>query len=110
MSNLPELGFEYARLSLDVKMKEEIVRFLGARLEEAKFKEAKDTPTLQVLDVATPPKVRTFPRRTVMVILAAALSLVMSTILAFLLESWSRLKSDNQDKLEAIEELLKPRV
>jgi uncharacterized protein involved in exopolysaccharide biosynthesis len=109
MSDLPERGFEYARLSLNVKMKEEIVGFLGARLEEARLKEAKNTPTLQVLDAATPPKVRTAPRRTLIVLLAAALSLIMSTLLAFLLESWKRLKSDNQDKLEAIDDLLKPR-
>ena len=109
MSDLPERGFEYARLSLNAKMKEEIVGFLGARLEEARLKEAKNTPTLQVLDAATPPKVRTAPRRTLIVLLAAALSLIMSTLLAFLLESWKRLKSDNQDKLEAIDDLLKPR-
>ena len=109
MSDLPERGFEYARLKLDVKVKEEIVRFLGARLEEAKYKEALDTPTLQVLDLATPPKVRSAPRRTLMVALTTCLSLILSTVLAFLLESWGRLKEHNRDKVEVIEALFKAR-
>ena len=36
---------------------------LGAKLEESKYREALDTPTLQVLDLATPPKSRSAPRR-----------------------------------------------
>jgi uncharacterized protein involved in exopolysaccharide biosynthesis len=105
---LPELGREYTRLTLELKLKEEILRFLGTKLEEARYKEALDTPTIQVLDPATPPAVRTSPRRALMVLVAALLSLCTSTSLAFAGESWGRLERQHSDKLEAIRRLLAP--
>jgi len=77
---------------------------LVAKLEQAKYRETFDSPTLQVLDVATPPKSRTAPRRTLMVLIGAALALVASVVLAFTFEMASRLGRDNQPKLDAIKE------
>lgn len=105
LKELPELGFEYAKLSLDLKVKEEIIRFLDTKLEEAKYKEALDTPTLQVLDAATPPNFRSAPRRTLMVLVAALCSLVLSAMLAFGCESLNQVSSRNRDQLEAIRRL-----
>lgn len=109
LEDVPELGFELAMLTLDLRIKEEIARFLGAKLEEARYKEALNTPTLQVLDVATPPVTRSGPRRTLMVLLAAGVSLILGTVLAFVFESWSRLGAQNQDKIEAIKQLFHTR-
>jgi uncharacterized protein involved in exopolysaccharide biosynthesis len=103
---LPELGREYARLALELRLKEGILSFLATRLEEARYKEALDTPTIQVLDVATPPAVRTSPRRALMVIVASLLGLVTSTVLAFVAESWGRLDDQQHDRLAAIRQLL----
>jgi len=104
LSRLPELGFEFTRLGLEVKIREEVLHFLVAKLEQAKYRETFDSPTLQVLDVATPPKSRTAPRRTLMVLIGAALALVASVVLAFTFEMASRLGRDNQPKLDAIKE------
>ena len=106
LRNLPQLMFENAKLTLDVKIHEEIIRFLGTKFEEAKYREALNTPTLQVLDIATPPLTRSGPRRTLMVIGAFAVSLVLSTFLAFLLESWNRLGRENEAQLSSIRDEL----
>lgn len=104
---LPELGFQYSKLSLNLKVKEEIIRFLGTKLEEAKYKEALNTPTLQVLDEAEPPKFRSAPRRSLMVLVGVACSLVLGAVLAFALESFSQAGDRHHQQLEEIRRLLR---
>jgi len=104
---LPELGFQYTKLGLELKVKEEIIRFLGTKLEEAKYKEALNTPTLQVLDEATPPKYRSAPRRALMVVVAAACSLVLSAVLAFVFESLGQAGQRHQEQVAQIRGLLR---
>ncbi len=103
---LPELMQEYAVLTLQVKMREEVLLFLGAQLEEAKVREARDTPTLQVLDPATPPKTRSAPRRTLLTAAAGGAAAVLLTLLAFLLEAWQRDGEAHRDRLAAIRDQL----
>jgi len=105
LNAMPQLGFETALLVMDFSLKEQILRFLGTKLEEARYKEALDTPTLWILDPATPPKTRSAPRRTLIVLLAAALSLITSTVLAFAFEAWGRIGVQNQDKIQSIRQL-----
>jgi uncharacterized protein involved in exopolysaccharide biosynthesis len=106
LKSLPALMFQHAELTLDVKVREEIVRYLGTKLEEAKYREALNTPTLQILDPATPPKTRSAPRRTLIVLSASVVSLVMSVVLAFLFESWNRVVRENEDGIASIRQLL----
>ena len=82
------------------------MRYLGTKLEEAKYREALNTPTLQILDPATPPKTRSAPRRTLIVLSASVVSLVMSVVLAFLFESWNRVVRENEDGIASIRQLL----
>ena len=104
---LPLLMQKYTELRLDVRIREEILHFLGTKLEEAKYREALNTPTIQVLDSAVVPTVRSAPRRTLIVVAAFAVSLVLSTVLAFIFESWSRLESSDRARVESIRQLLR---
>ena len=104
---MPGVMQEYAALALQVKMREEVLLFLGARLEEAKLREARDTPTLQVLDPATPPKARSAPRRALLTAAAGGSAAVLLALLAFLLEAWQRDGARRRDRLEAIRDELK---
>lgn len=99
---LPDLMHEFAALTLQLEVKEQILAFLAARLEEAKYSEARNTPTLQVLDEATPPHTRAFPRRLVLTAAGAASALVLLTLLAFVLEAWQRGRLHQQERLAAI--------
>ena len=102
LKSLPQLGFEFAQLSLDMTLKEQIIGFLGAKYEEARYREALNTPTIQVLDKATPPAMRSAPRRTVLVVLAASVSLLVSVLMAFALETSARLEGEQLAKIESI--------
>jgi len=106
LKELPELGMEYTRLSMEMQIKEQIITFLGAKLEEAKYKEALDTPTLMVLDMATPPAFRSAPRRTLIVLIAGCTSLVLSVVLAFVLEGLGGLNAENRDKIEGMKRMI----
>lgn len=104
---LPGLIAEHTELTLELAVREEILQYLGARLEEAKYREALDTPTLQVLDVATPPQTRSAPRRGLLVLACVAASLALSSVLAFLLESWTRMSTQNEARIAAIRDLFR---
>jgi uncharacterized protein involved in exopolysaccharide biosynthesis len=67
LEELPALNIEFARLVRDVKVQEKVYEFLRAQYEESMIREREDTPTLTVVDPATPPKLRARPRRKVMV-------------------------------------------
>ena len=49
-------------------MQTELFKFLTMEYEEAKIEEAKDIPTVQVLDVAKVPERKSKPRRVLLVI------------------------------------------
>ena len=110
LRSLPGLMFQHGELTRDVYVNLEIIRYLGERLEEAKYREALNTPTIQVLDRATPPMTRSAPRRTLIVLSAAAGSLVFSVVLAVLFESWNRVARENEDRIDSIRQLLPGRA
>ncbi len=69
-SEVPDLGVQFMRLKRDVEIQNTLFTFLTQQYEEAKIQEAKDTPTIQVLDDAVRPEKRDKPFRALIVILA----------------------------------------
>ena len=63
LSNVPELGVELIRLKREVEIQNTLFVFLTQQYEEAKIKEAKDTPTVQVLDYPKEPYQKSAPKR-----------------------------------------------
>jgi uncharacterized protein involved in exopolysaccharide biosynthesis len=91
LSKVPSIGLELARLTRDLKIQEAIFEMLTQQYEQAKIQEAKDTPTVQVLDWAVPPEKRSKPKRKIIVLVAGFLSLFASTIYVFSREYLDRL-------------------
>jgi len=89
---LPGVSLEYARLLRDVKIKEAVYELLTEQYEQAKIMELKDTPTVQVLDSASPPERKSWPRRGRMVITAFFLSLIFSSLFVFITEYFNNIK------------------
>jgi len=86
LSRLPKLSIELARLIRDFKVQETIYELLTQSFEQAKLMELRDTPTVQILDQASPPEKKSWPKRSLIVIFAFCLSLAFSVLLAFILE------------------------
>jgi uncharacterized protein involved in exopolysaccharide biosynthesis len=90
LARLPGVGLELARHYRRVKIQEQLYALLTAQYEEARINEARDTPTVDVLDLATPPSRRSRPRRTTTVLTAGALAAVWGVVLSFGLEALRR--------------------
>ena len=63
LSNVPDLGIKLVRLKREVEIQNSLFVFLTQQYEEAKIKEAKDTPTVQVLDHPKIPYQKSAPKR-----------------------------------------------
>ena len=92
LESIPEVGMGLVRLLREVRVQEELYSYLQARYEEAKIQEVRDTPTIQILDEAYPPRYRAKPKRKLLVGTAALLSLIAGALLSILLEKHSNLR------------------
>lgn len=59
---IPGLSFQFARLLRDAKVQETLFELLTQQYEMARIQEAKDSPTVQILDTAKPPEARSRPK------------------------------------------------
>ena len=67
-NEIPELSVEYIRLYRNVTLQEKILEFILPQYEQAKIQEAKDTPSIQILDKANYPIKKHRPKRALIVI------------------------------------------
>lgn len=100
--DVPKLGGQSVELLRDVRIQNAIYQFVRQEYEKALFEEEKNTTRVVVLDRAMAPDTRSSPRRSVMVILAFSLSLVVSVLIAFLLEGYRRMDDDDRAKVDGI--------
>ena len=93
-AKIPDLGLKYARFLREFKIQETLFELLTQQYEMASIQEAKDSPTVQVLDRALVPEKRSKPKRIRIVMLSVLLSVFLSVFLVFILEYVARLKAD----------------
>ncbi|MCH7756097.1 hypothetical protein IH970_13380 [candidate division KSB1 bacterium] len=107
-ADVPEVGLRLAELLREVKVQETVWQLLNQQFYSAKIQEARDTPTVQVLDGAVPPERRTRPKRKLLVVVTSFLTFVFSIFWAFCLEYVERSK-ENKDfqKMSGMVEELK---
>jgi hypothetical protein len=67
---------------------------LSRQYEQARVEEAKDPALIQVVDPAIPPEKRSWPPRTLLVLLAAAGTTVLLTGLVLLRAQWRRMSEE----------------
>ena len=91
-AKVPELAIELARLTRDVKVQETLFTVLTQQYEQAKIAEARDTPTVQLLDKAVPAERKSKPNVRRNMAIAGALSLFVGIFLAFFLEYVTRIR------------------
>jgi len=97
---LPGVAAEFARRYQDYKIQEEAYGTLYQQYEYASILEARDTPTLTVLDYAAPPERRSFPRRTGIVGVVLLFSLAAGVSFAFVAEYFGFIKSARPEEYE----------
>jgi uncharacterized protein involved in exopolysaccharide biosynthesis len=98
---LPLLGVTYADLYRSTKVQEATFETLTEEYELAKVQEAKETPSVKVLDAATVPEKRSFPHR--LPILVFCVCLALAGAAAFILgrAHWAEVAADDAGKILA---------
>jgi|TARA_B100000959_G_scaffold287113_1_gene369438 uncharacterized protein involved in exopolysaccharide biosynthesis len=79
-SQVPDIGMKLGRFIRDVEIQNTLFTFLTQQYEEAKIQEAKETPTVQVLDKAMIPINKYKPRRALFIISIFLLTTIINAI------------------------------
>ncbi len=104
-NHLPEVGAEFARRYRDFRIQEETYAMLYQQYEYAKVLEARDAPTVTVLDYAVPPQRHSFPRRSIFILVAFVFSLSTGIIFAFIRVYFESLRDSRPDDYQRWQQL-----
>mgnify|MGYP003291243300 CR=1 FL=1 len=79
-----------------VQLKQEVLATMSRAYEEARINEVRDTPVLTVIDRAVPPAWKSFPKRTISVLVALLVGAVLGVGLAYLAEARRRVRPETR--------------
>jgi len=96
--NLPLLGVTYADLYRRVQIQEAVYEALTQQFELAKVQEAKEIPSVKVLDPATVPERRSYPPRLLIIAAGGLLGLMGVSTFIFGREHWTEIDSAEPGK------------
>jgi capsule polysaccharide export protein KpsE/RkpR len=100
---LPLIGVKYADLYREVKVQEATFAMLTREYEMAKVEEAKELPSVRVLDEPEVPTKRSFPPRLLLVAMGAVLAMVAAAVVILVTERWKSIDPDDPGKLLAVD-------
>ncbi|HJT70988.1 MAG TPA: hypothetical protein VJ731_12360 [Terriglobales bacterium] len=90
---LPLVGVQWANLYREAKIQETVYELLTQEYEFAKVQEAKEIPTVNLLDAPLVPERKSFPPRAVIIGLGSLLSVLIAAMLVVGTESWRKNQS-----------------
>lgn len=107
---LPLLGVTYADLYRQTKIQETVYELLTRQYELAKVQEAKEIPTVRVLDPAMVPTKKSSPSRTAIVVLGTMLGVVFAMSWIASKARWDSMGVNDPRKAFAVEVLASARA
>lgn len=107
---LPILGVTYADLYRQTKIDETVFELLTEQYEMAKVEEAKEIPTVKVLDPPIVPTKKSFPPRTGIVAFGTLLGIAFAAIWITWKRKWEAVEASDPRKQFAIEVLTTTRA
>jgi len=96
---LPILGVTYADLYRRMKVEETVFETLTQQYEIAKVQEAKEVPSVKMLDPAELPEKKVFPPRTLLVFLGEIIALAIGIGWISGTDNWNKIDSQHPGKL-----------
>ncbi|MBZ5689383.1 MAG: lipopolysaccharide biosynthesis protein [Acidobacteriia bacterium] len=100
---LPLLGVKWADLYRETKVQETVYELLTRQYELAKIQEAKEIPTVKVLDAAYVPEKKSFPKRRVIVIFGMLLAFGAGTVWILGRSAWQQMDPRDPRRVLATE-------
>lgn len=86
-STIPDLQLQLIKFQRKVEYYTRLIEYLGPLYEQQKFEEAKNIPTLQVLDYAKRPELKSKPKRATIVVLVFIISGLLAVSFVVIRES-----------------------
>jgi capsule polysaccharide export protein KpsE/RkpR len=102
---LPILGVTYADLFLQTKIQATVFELLTQQYEMAKVQEAKEIPSVKVLDAAVVPTKKSFPPRRLVTVLGTFFGLAVAMTWIIAKTRWDAVDASNPRKVFATEVL-----
>ena len=102
---LPVLGMTYADLFLQTKIQATVYELLTQQYETAKVQEAKEIPSVKVLDAPVVPTKKSGPPRTLLTIFGTLLGLAVAMVWVVAKTSWDAVDASHPRKVFANEVL-----
>ena len=95
MTHVPALALEYGRLLREVKVQETVFTLLTGQYEQAKMVEARDNPTVQVLDSGVPADRKSRPKVVLNALVAGIGAFLFGCIFVLLREAIANQRRDS---------------
>jgi uncharacterized protein involved in exopolysaccharide biosynthesis len=99
---LPLVGVRWVNLYREAKLQEAVYELLTQEYEFAKIQEAKEIPTVNVIDSALLPERKSFPPRTIIAIVGTFLSVLFAGAFVIGAVMWKRNESPEKQLAEEI--------
>jgi len=103
MRELPLLGVTYADLMRRTKVEEAVFETLTQQDELAQVEEAREIPSVRVLDPAEVPQTKSFPPKVAIIALGTTLAFVSGTLWILASSAWEAVDQKDPRKAVAIE-------
>jgi uncharacterized protein involved in exopolysaccharide biosynthesis len=100
---LPLLGVTYADLFRRTKIQETVYELLTQQYELAKVQEAKEIPTVKVLDAAVVPTKKSFPPRLLLTLSGTLLAVALAGVFLLIRQRWDEVDPKDPGRLLAVE-------
>jgi tyrosine-protein kinase Etk/Wzc len=104
----PELVGEYLKIYKNLEIQYKISEFIIPVYEQSKIEEARNTPSVLILDKAYTPELKVKPKITLYILIGFAVSFIIGIFLIFFWEMLRKLKRINPQKFEYIEMAFRP--
>ncbi|MBN1348200.1 hypothetical protein JXJ21_02205 [candidate division KSB1 bacterium] len=100
--DIPDIGLDYARKYREVVLQEKLLEFMLPQYEQAKIQEARDIPTILIIDHAAKPEKKSKPKRMLIVLLAGFLCILGFMIAAYISVNMDYMKQNDFKRYEQI--------
>jgi len=100
IKRIPDLAMQYGRLFREVEIQNKIFTMLTQQYEMAKIDEARDVPSVQVLDKAIPPIRKAKPKRAIIVLITTFSITLIFVLVVIVIERIKMLKEVDPAKYQ----------
>ncbi|MDZ7374217.1 MAG: Wzz/FepE/Etk N-terminal domain-containing protein [candidate division KSB1 bacterium] len=103
---LPSVAIQYGQLYREVRVQRQLYEFLTEQYEQARIREARTTPVIQVLDPAVPPQRKAKPKRALIVLASTGVVGIWACLVVLLLARAEEIQHRDPERYRKYVELV----